>query len=343
MFPEISAEPAACLRGRGLLLESLTAGFARYPVLRVVVRRLALAIPLLFVVSALSFLLVSLTPGDAAQQILGPDASPEAYSSLRHELGLDKPLYGQYWQWVSHAVKGDLASSVITGEHVSKTIGDRLPVTLSLVLGSLLVTTLLGIGLGVFSAVRGGVPGRIVDGLSLVGFALPGFWVGAVLISVFAVSVRWFPAVGYVPFAESPSQWLRSLVLPVTALALHSVAVLAKQTREAMLDVLGSEHIRMAHASGIPPRFIFLLALKNAAIRVVTIVGLQTVGLLGGTLFVEQVFALPGLGYSLVNGTLQHDLPVVQGITVFFTVIIVVVNLMVDLAYTWLDPRVRTS
>jgi peptide/nickel transport system permease protein len=300
-------------------------------------------VPLLFVVSALSFSLVSLTPGDAAQQILGPDASPATYQSLRHELGLDRPLYGQYWEWISHAVSGNLGSSVITGEHVAKTIGDRLPVTLSLVLGALLLTSVLGVGLGVFSAVRGGVLGRVVDALSLLGFALPGFWVGAVLISVFAVRMHWFPAVGYVPLADSPSQWLRSLVLPVTALALHSVAVLAKQTREAMLDVLSSEHIRMAHANGIPPRFVFLLGLKNAAIRVVTIVGLQTVGLLGGTLFVEQVFALPGLGYSLVNGTLQHDLPVVQGITVFFTVIIVVVNLVVDLAYTWLDPRVRTS
>jgi len=130
----MSAAPAAGLRGRGLRLGSLTTGFARYPALRVVVRRLALAIPLLFVVSALSFLLVSLTPGDAAQQILGPDAPPEAYASLRHELGLDKPLYGQYWQWVSHAVRGDLASSVITGEHVSKTIGDRLPVVQEMIL-----------------------------------------------------------------------------------------------------------------------------------------------------------------------------------------------------------------
>lgn len=315
----------------------------RSPVLRVVSRRLALAIPLLFVVTALSFLLVSLTPGDAARQILGPEASPQANQNLRRELGLDQPLYSQYWRWVDHAVRGDLGSSVITGEPVSKTIGDRLPVTLSLVLGALLLTSVAGVGLGIFSAVRGGILGRVVDGLSLLGFALPGFWVGAVLISIFAVKVHWFPAVGYVPFAESPGQWLRSLVLPVTALALHSVAVLAKQTREAMLDVLASEHIRMARANGIPPHLVVLLSLKNAAIRVVTIVGLQAVGLLAGTLFVEQVFALPGLGYSLVNGTLQHDLPVVQGITVFFTLTIVFVNLAVDLAYSWLDPRVRTS
>jgi peptide/nickel transport system permease protein len=310
---------------------------------RVVARRLLLAVPLLFVVSALSFVLVSLTPGNAAQQILGPEASPATYQNLRHELGLDLPLYEQYWRWVKHAASGNLGSSVITGEHVTKTIGDRFPVTLSLVFGSLLLIALVGVGLGVLSAVRGGVLGRVVDGLSLVGFALPAFWVGAVLIALFAVRLHWFPAVGYVPFGESPSLWLRSLVLPVVALALHGVAVLAKQTREAMLDVLASEHIRMASANGIPPRFIFLLGLKNAAMRVVTIVGLQTVGLLGGTLFVEQVFALPGLGYVLVNATLQHDLPMVQGITVFFTVIIVLVNLLVDLTYTWLDPRVRTS
>jgi peptide/nickel transport system permease protein len=312
--------------------------------LRVVVRRLFLAVPLLFVVSALSFVLVSATPGDAAQQILGIEAPPEAYPKLRHELGLDLPLYEQYWRWVNDAVRGDLGTSLFNGEHVTKTIGDRLPVTLSLIIGSLLVIIVVGVGLGVFSAVRGGAVGRFVDGLSLIGFALPGFWVGAVLIALFAVQVHWFPAIGYVPLVESPSDWARSLVLPVVALALHSVAVMAKQTREAMMDVLASEHVRMAWANGIPAHLIFFrLALKNASMRVVTIVGLQMVGLLGGTLFVEQVFALPGLGYVLVNSTLQGDLPVVQGLTVFFTLIIVLINLVVDLAYTWLDPRVRTS
>lgn len=314
------------------------------PVLRVVARRLGLAVPLLFVVSALSFLLISLAPGNAVISILGTTGTPASYARLRHQLGLDQPLYVQYWDWLRRALHGDLGRSLLSGEPVSRIITERFPVTLSLVAGALLVTVVVGVSLGVFSAVRGGIAGRVVDALSLVSFSLPAFWIGAVLIAVFAVDLHWLPAVGYVPLASSPGHWARALVLPVTALALHHVAVVAKQTREAMLDVLASEHIRVARANGLRPFTIyFVLALRNAAMRVVTVLGLQTVGLLGGTLFVEQVFALPGLGYVLVNSSLQHDLPVVQGVTVFFTLIIVGVNLAVDLAYTWLNPRVRTS
>jgi peptide/nickel transport system permease protein len=319
-------------------------GLFRHPVVAVVNRRLLLAIPLLFVVSALSFILVSAVPGDAANQILGVNASPEAYAKLRTALGLDQPLYEQYSRWAADALHGDLGTSLYSGEHVTTTITNRFPVTLSLVILSLLAVTIVGVGLGVFSAVRGGVAGRIVDALSLIGFALPGFWVGAVLISLFAVRLGWLPAVGYVPLSASPEDWARSLVLPVIALAMHSVAVIAKQTREAMLDTLGSEHIRMAWANGIPPRYIhYRLALKNAAPRVVTITGLETVGLLVGTVFIEQVFALPGLGSALVSSASQGDLPVVEGITVFFALIIVVINLVVDLTYSLLDPRVRVS
>jgi peptide/nickel transport system permease protein len=338
-IPPGAAAGPATVPGTGRLVAPF-----RHPVVSVVSRRLLLAIPLLFVVSVLSFVLVSATPGDATTQILGVEAPPEAYAKLRSELGLDQPLYEQYSRWVGDALQGDLGSSLFSGEHVTTTIADRLPVTLSLVIASLLVISVVGVGLGVFGAVHGGVTGRIVDGLSLVGFALPGFWVGAVLIALFAVELAWLPAVGYVPLSESPSAWARSLALPVVALALHSVAVLAKQTREAMLDALASEHVRMAWANGIPPRYIhYRLALKNAAPRVVTIIGLQTVGLLVGTVFIEHVFALPGLGSALVSSTNQGDLPVVQGITVFFALIIVVVNLLVDLTYSLLDPRVRTA
>jgi peptide/nickel transport system permease protein len=319
-------------------------GFVRHPLLRVVVRRVAGTVPLLFIVSALTFVLVSLVPGDATLRILGPQAGEEAREQLRHDLGLDLPLYEQYWRWLRHAVTGDLGTSLFNGEAVTKAIGGRFPVTFSLVVGSLVVIVLVGVGLGVFSAVRGGVAGRFLDGLSLVGFAVPGFWLGAVLIALFAVGLHWFPAVGYVPFAESPSGWARSLVLPVSALAVHNVAVLAKQTREAMLDVLASEHMRMAWASGVPSRLIFFrLGLKNAAIRAVTVAGLQAVGLLGGTVFIEQVFALPGLGWALLNAAQQGDLAMAQGITLFFTLIIVLMNLIVDLTYSWLNPRVRTS
>jgi peptide/nickel transport system permease protein len=314
------------------------------PMLRVVGRRALFAVPLLFVVSALSFLLVSLTPGDAAREILGTNPPPGAYPKLRHALGLDLPIQEQYWRWLTHAVRGDLGGSLVTSERVTHVIDPRLPVTLSLMLCALLVTVGIGVPVGLFSAVRGGVAGRFIDGMALVGFALPAFWIGAVLIAVFSVQLKWFPVVGYVPLSESPSRWLASLALPVTALALHAVAAVAKQTREAILDVRSSEFIRMARANGISPASVlFRHTLKNAAIRIVTIVGLLAVSLLGGTVLVESVFALPGLGGLAVNVALQHDLPFVQGIVVYFTLIVVVINLLIDLIYTLLNPRVRTA
>ncbi|TNC26394.1 ABC transporter permease [Amycolatopsis alkalitolerans] len=316
----------------------------RLPLLRVIARRVLIAVPLLLIISMLSFVLVSLIPGDAARAILGTQGTEEQYQALRHSLGLDLPLYQQYWQWLTHAVHGDLGSSLFSGQTVSEAISQRLPVTLSLMFGVLLVSLLVGVSLGVFSAVRGGVLGRTVDALGLVGFALPNFWVGAMLIVVFAVALRWLPATGYVPFFQSPSQWLQSLILPVFALALHGITAVAKQTREAMLDVLSSDYIRMARANGVHYRSIVSVnAMKNGSIRVVTILGLQAVGLLGGTVVVENVFALPGLGGLAVDSTAQHDLPVIQGIVIYFTGIVVVINLIVDIAYTWLNPKVRTS
>jgi peptide/nickel transport system permease protein len=333
--PPASVSPAGALRAHHVV---------RNPAVRTIVRRLLWAIPLLFVVTATSFVLVALTPGDAARSMVGADAPEEVYLRLRHSLGLDLPLYEQYWRWLTHAVRGDFGISVVSGESVTHVIDSRLPVTLSLIAGGLLVTMLLGVGIGVFSATRGGAIGRAVDGFALLGFALPSFWVGAVLIAIFAVKLHWLPATGYVPLATSPRSWALSLVLPVTALALHSVAAIAKQTREAMLDALGSEYIRMAWASGLSPRaIVYRHALRNASIRVVTILGLLVVGLLGGTVYVESVFALPGLGSLAVSSATQHDIPVIQGIVVYFVVIVVVVNLVIDLAYTWLDPRVRTE
>jgi peptide/nickel transport system permease protein len=301
-------------------------------------------VPLVFVVTALSFVLVSLTPGDAARQILGTQATPAAIVDLRHALGLDKPLQEQYWHWVQRAAHGDFGTSLYTDEGVTHAINARLPVTLCLVLGALLVTVAVGVAMGIFSAVRGGVLGRFVDGFALVGFALPSFWVGAVMVAVFAVSFGWLPAVGYVPIAESPRRWVLSLILPVVALAMSGIAGVAKQTREAMLDVLGSEYIRMARASGVSPASVLLRhALKNASVQVVTVLGLLAVSLLGGTVMVEAVFALPGLGGLAVDASTRHDLPLIQGIVVYFTVIVVVINLVIDIAYTWLNPRVRVQ
>jgi peptide/nickel transport system permease protein len=316
----------------------------RDPVARVVARRLCLAVPLLFVVSALSFVLSSLAPINAVARILGPSGTAAQKAQLTRQLGLNQPVYERYWHWVEHALGGNLGTSYFTHQGVAALISQRFPVTLSLIIPTVVLMFVIGTTVGVASAVRGGGVGRVLDTLSLIGFALPGFWVGAVLVSFFAVKLHVLPATGYVPLTQSPGNWARSMVLPVTALALLPIAVLARQTREAMMDVLASEHVRMAWANGIPPRqIVYRLALKNASIRVVTVGSLQVIGLLTGTLFVEQVFALPGLGSALTSAASSGDVLVTQGIVVFFTLIIVVVNLMSDLAYTLLDPRVRTS
>jgi peptide/nickel transport system permease protein len=322
---------------------AIAAAIARLPVVRVVGRRLLMAVPLLLVVSVLSFVLVSLTPGDAARQILGVESTPAQYEQLRHALGLDLPVYKQYWRWVSRAARGNLGVSLFDGERVSNVIVSRLPVTLSLIGGALLMSVIVGVGLGILSAIRAGPIGRLVDALSLIGFALPSFWVAGILIALFAVRLRWFPATGYVQLVQSPAEWARALVLPVIALALNGVAITAKQTREAMLDALSSEYIRVARLNGIREgSIVFRHGLKNSAIRVVTILGLQAVALLGGTVLIESVFALPGLGGAVVSAAVQHDLPMVQGIVMCFTVIVVLINLLIDLLYAVLNPRVRT-
>jgi peptide/nickel transport system permease protein len=194
----------------------------------------------------------------------------------------------------------------------------------------------------VISAVYGGVLGRAIDVFALVGFALPAFWVGAELIALFAVRWKLLPATGYVPVTQSVTGWLRSIALPIAALALGGIAAVAKQTREAMLDTLSSEYVRMARANGIGPCSIILRhALKNASVRALTVLGVQAVVLLGGTVLIENVFALPGLGSLVVSAATGHDLPVVQGVAIYFTGLVVVINLTIDLAYTALNPKVR--
>jgi peptide/nickel transport system permease protein len=312
------------------------------PVLKLAGRRLLLGVPLVFLVSVLSFILVSLTPGDAARQILGSQGTEESYQQLRAALGLDQPVYLQYWDWLRQAATGDLGTSLFSGVPVSDSISSRLPVTLSLMTGALVVSLTVGAGLGVLSAAKGGAVGRLVDGFSLLGFAVPSFWIGGVLIVVFAVKLQLLPATGYVPLEDSPELWLRSLVLPVMALSLGGIASIAKQTREAMLDALSSEYIRMARANGVSgSSLLFRHALKNASIRIVTVLGVQAVSLLGGAVVIESVFALPGIGSLAVQASVSSDLPTIQGIVVYVTVLVVAINLLIDLAYSWLNPKVR--
>lgn len=307
-------------------------------------RRLLVSAALVFVVSFLTFLLQAVTPGDTVRVILGYNYTPEAYHQLRAQLGLDQPVLVQYAHWLGNALHGDLGTSPISGVDVSAEIVKRLPVTLSLVVLATLVTALVGVGLGVLGAVRGRATARSVDVLSLAGYALPNFWLALVLVTIFAVTVPLLPATGYAPLSAGPGRWLLFLVLPVTTLVLQGVAVFARHTRDAMRDVLSRDFVTTLRANGVPERsIVFRHALRNAAIPSVTVAGLTFIGLFSGTVFIESVFAMPGLGGLAVQATTTHDLPTIQGVVVVFTVIVVLVNLAVDLAYGWLNPKVRVS
>jgi peptide/nickel transport system permease protein len=307
-----------------------------------VVRRLLMSVPLVLIVSFVTFLLQALAPGDTARTILGNEFTQEQYDLLRQQLGLDQPLLAQYWHWLSNAITGDLGTSPISGLGVSGEIGNRLAVSLSLIIGATLVAAVLGVALGVAGAVRGGLLARALDALTLIGFALPSFWLGLVLVTVFAVVVRLLPATGYIAFAQSPGGWVQSLVLPVAALTVHGVAVVAKQTRDGMLEALSGDYVHSLRANGASElSIIFRHAVRNAAVPLVTVLGVVFVNLLNGTVLVEAVFAMPGPGGLAVQSTTMHDLPMIQGVALVFTIVVVLVNLLVDIAYGWLNPKVR--
>jgi len=312
--------------------------------LRIVGNRLLLSVPLLLIVSTLTFLLEALIPGDLARTIVGPQGTQAQYLQLKHSLGLDQPLITRYQQWLENVSHGDFGASLFNHEPVTMLLNGRLSVTLSLVIGSTLLAAVVGVLLGIAGALRADIAGTAVDALSMVGLAIPNFFLGLLLIALFAVAIPLFPATGYVPFDESPLDWARSLVLPVVALATPGIAVVAKQTRDSMRAVLERPFIRTLRAAGLPRRsIIFKHALRSAAAPVVTVLGLIFIASLGGTVVVESVFAMPGLGGLAVQATTQHDLPLIQGVAVYFTALVVVVNLLIDLAYGWLDPRVRVE
>jgi peptide/nickel transport system permease protein len=305
-----------------------------------VARRLVLAVPLLFVVSALTFVVVSFIPGNPAVRILGASATPQADAAVDRELGLDQPLVVQYWQWLDHLFHGSLGMSLFDNEPVATLLNQRLGVTLALVVGATGVACIAGVAIGTVAAIRRGPLRWAVDALTLAGFAIPAFWLGYILVSLFAVHWRLLPASGFVPFSQSPAQWLDSLVLPVLTLAAAGTTAIGKQTRDSMLEVLDREFITALRADGIPERSVILRhALRNAALPILTMAGLLFVATLSTSVLVEQVFVLPGLGGLAVSAASNHDLPVIEGVVLYFTVMVIVVNILIDLAYSWLDPR----
>lgn len=311
--------------------------------LKYAARRLLAALPVLLLVSALSFAIVWVVPGDVAAEMAGPTATVEELARLRARLGLDRPWHEQVVHWYSALLRGDLGESILLRQGVAEAILSRLPVTLSLTFLALAFAFAGGLALGILAAVRAGrAADRASMGAALVGFSLPDFWLGLVLIWLFAVKLGWLPSGGYVPFAESPLGWLRSLAMPAGALALTQVGLFARMTRAAMLEVLRQDYVRTARAKGLPPRLVIgKHALLNALIPVVTVAGISTGVLLGGAVVIEQVFSLPGVGRLIVGAILRRDYPVIQGGLLLTATIFVLVNLVVDLLYAALDPRIR--
>ncbi|MCC6177160.1 MAG: ABC transporter permease [Chloroflexi bacterium] len=309
-----------------------------------VVRRLISMVPVLFIVSMISFGLLYVLPGDPALAILGENVgTQETYRNLRREMGLDDPLWVQYGRWLQRTATGDLGRSIRTGEPVADILMRRVPVSLYVGLGGLLFGILIGLPVAIISAVRPGsrldIAGTIV---ALGGIALPSFWQALLFMYVFAVMLRWLPPSGYTSPLEDPWLSVKMLLMPAVVLGTHSAAVIMRQGRSALLEVLEQDYVTTARSKGLTPRVVVgLHALKNAMIPIVTILGLQVGNLVSGAAITETVFAIPGVGRAAVDAIFFRDYPVLQGAIVMLTAAVIVANLLTDLAYGYLDPRIR--
>jgi peptide/nickel transport system permease protein len=315
-------------------------------VLGLIVRRLLALIPLLLVVSFAVFSLTYLLPGDPAVTMAGgTNASPQDIVRVREEFGFDDPLLTQYGRWLKNAAQLDFGKSLIDDKPVSEEIGRRFPVTLSLALAAMVIGIMIGVPLGIMAGMR---PGSARDkagvGVASLGIAIPNFWLAMVLIAIFAVNLGWFPAIGWTNFQDDPGDWLKHVVLPALALGAWAAASLARQLRSGLMDTLDTNYVRTAWAKGSHERRVVgKHALKNAAIPAVTVIGLQVSTLLGGAVIIERIFSIPGLGSYLLAAISAYDIPVIQGVTVMFVLIFVVINLLVDISYGYFNPRVRVS
>ena len=310
---------------------------------RYLARRLISTIPMLVMVGLITFLLIHITPGDPASVVAGDNASMEAIEAARVRLGLDKPFLVQFWTWLTAVLHGNLGTSFTSGKPVTELILDRLPTTLSLTAGAILIGLLISVPLGVFAAInRGSWADRLtIFGTSL-GIAAPEFFIGLLLVLLVALEWGWLPATGYIPFTEDPIEYFRRLTLPSITLGLGVAAEMARQVRGAMIDVLSRDYIQTARAKGLSLWSIIVKhGLKNAAIPVVTVLGLQIRRLLGGTVIVEQIFAMNGVGQLAVRAVFLRDLPVLLGVALVTAVVVLFINLLVDMSYGYFDPKVR--
>jgi peptide/nickel transport system permease protein len=310
-----------------------------------IIRRILLTLPILFLVSVFAFLLIHLIPGDPARVILGEDATPESYQALRSALDLDKPMVVQYIIWLGKVVQGDLGMSIMSHVPVATLIGQRLPATIELTIGTFLVAALIAFPAGILAAVR---RGTAIDYTStfvaLGGMSIPNFWLGMMAIIYFSVNLGWLPASGYVPFTQNPAQNLTSLILPCLATGLRESAVLMRMLRSSLLEVVNMDFVRTAKAKGSNEfRIILGHVLRNAMIPVVTTSGLMIAGLLGGLVITESIFSIPGFGRLIVESVYRRDYVTVQGAILVSGLLVVLVNLVVDLLYAVIDPRIKAG
>lgn len=309
-----------------------------------IARRIASGIVLVITISVIAFLLLYAGGGDIARRLLGEDASPETVAQKARELGLDQPLLTQFANWVAGVLRGDFGSSWFTSQPVTEAILSRLSVTLSLVFGATLLIAIVSVVLGVLAATRRGWLDGLVQVLSLVGTAIPAFLIATGLVLVFAINLRWFTPTGYVQFATSPTGWAASITLPVIALSLGGIAAVTQQIRGSMVDSLRHDYVRTLESRGLHRRTIVLQhVLRNAAGPGLAVLGVHFVGLLGGAVIIEQIFAIPGMGQVAVTATSQGDIPLVMGLVIATAILVVILNLVVDLAQGWLNPKVRLS
>lgn len=313
--------------------------------LTAIARRLAAGLLVLWLVSVLTFLMVRLIPGDPAQTAAGDNATPQQVEAIRTQLGLDKPLVTQYVTWLSQVLRGDLGTSLTSPRPVAESIVNALPATLSITLVALLLAIVIGVGAGVTAGLKqGSWLDRAVTAMTTAGIAVPGFWVAMLLISIFSMKLRLLPATGYTPLSEGFGPWMQHILLPASALALATAAQIARQARGSVADVLSEPYVRTARARGAWGALLVRRhVLRNASIPVITVIGLQAGHLLGGVITVEAVSGVSGIGTLALRAVQDRDYTMIQGYVLLTAVAMVVINLVVDVAYHWVNPKVRAS
>jgi peptide/nickel transport system permease protein len=308
-----------------------------------ILRRLAATVPVLFTVAVMVFLMLRLTPGDPAAIIAGDNASSQQILEIRQKLGLEEPIIKQFFIWLGNLLRGDLGESFFFRKTIVELISERIEPTLSLAFLTIVLAVVIAIPLGVLAAYKQGTwIDRIVMGFSVIGFSVPVFVIGYLLVYIFAIKLGWFPVQGYQRLAGGIGPWFRSLVLPALTLSVIYIALIARMTRTSVLEVLSEDYIRTARAKGqTEMKVLFQHALKNAAVPIATVVGIGIALLIGGVVVTESVFSIPGLGRLTVDAVLARDFPVIQAIILAFSFVYVLINLIVDLSYTIFDPRIR--